>query len=52
MQLLGRRFCNAEVSYEKLIGYTVGIDIVNGGGRESLCFEITVDCETSMVKIP
>jgi hypothetical protein len=30
----------------------MGIDIVDGAGREGLCFGNTVDYETSMVKIP
>jgi hypothetical protein len=37
----------AEVSYEKIIAYTIGIDIVDSAGREVSCIGTTVDCETS-----
>jgi hypothetical protein len=46
------RICIAKVSSESRIGCTVDADIVEGDPREGLCFEITIDYETSMVRIP
>jgi hypothetical protein len=40
------RLSSTEVLYEKLIGYTIGVDIVDGAVCKGDCFGQTVDCQT------
>ena len=43
--LVDRILYIAEIRFEKLIGYTMGVDIVEGALGEGQCFGITVDHE-------